>query len=187
MPFRQFLIVAAAAGLLSCSQSANVAPARTYQIGETVDVGHLAYVVSERQWQNQLGSGTDARLPTNRFFLVKVSVSNLGRSEVIFPNTQLEDEAGMDYPESADGEGVQDWIGNTRQLGPGRRMQGYLLYDVPPKRYKLRVYDEDEKEAEFIDIPLSFDSDVPDLTTGGPLDPSAPLTQAQPKGAPVRK
>ncbi len=64
---------------------------------------------------------------------------------------------------------MQDWIGNTRQVPPSETAQGYLLFDVPPKHYKLKVLGDEEKQVALIDIPLTFDSDVPDVTT--PLDP----------------
>ena len=159
-----------AAGLLSCSSGEQTEPTRTYQVGERATVGHLIYTVFERQWENQIGQGVAARIPQNKFYLLRISVVNSGSSEVFVPNTQLTDDAGNDYSEAADGEGVQDWIGNTRQVRPSGTLQGYLLFDVPPKHYRLRVFSEDEKQAAFIDIPLSFDTDVPDVTT--PLDPN---------------
>src|SRR5215469_11942425 len=105
-----------AAGLLSCTSGEKIEPPHTYQLGDRVPVGHLIYTVLEKQWQNQLGAGTDARIPLNKFYLLKLTVVNSGGGEVIIPNTQLADDASADYPEAADGEGVKDWIGNTRQV-----------------------------------------------------------------------
>ena len=160
-----------ASTLLSCSSADKVQPTRTYQMGERVSLGQLAYTVSEKQWQNQLGAGVDARIPQNRFLLLRMNIQNTGQSEAIVPNTQLQDDAGASYPEVVDGEGVTDWIGGTRQLKPGGSVQGYLLYDVPPKRYSLQISGEEEKAIALINIPLSFDSDVPDVTT--PINPEA--------------
>lgn len=157
--------------LLSCSSADKVPPVRTYQIGERVNLGELAYTVSQKEWQNQLGSGVDARIPQNRFLLLRMNIENTGKSEAFVPNTQLQDEAGTSYPEVMDGEGVPDWIGGTRQLKPGGSVQGYLLYDVPPKRYSLQISGEEEKAIALVEIPLSFDSDVPDVTT--PINPEA--------------
>ena len=166
-----FVVVLASSTLLSCSSSNKVPPVRTYQMGERVSVGQLAYTVTEKQWQNQLGGGVDARIPQNRFLLLRMNIQNTGQSEAIVPNTQVKDDAGTSYPEVVDGEGVADWIGGTRQLKPGGTVQGYLLYDVPPKRYYLQVSGEEEKTIALVDIPLSFDSDVPDVTT--PINPEA--------------
>jgi hypothetical protein len=160
-----------AAALVSCSTGEKIAPTATYQIGERVNLGHLAYAIYEKQWQNQFGNGVDAHLPQNRFLLLKLNIQNTGGAETIIPNTYLQDDAGQSYPETADADGAPEWIGNTRQLKPGASIQGYLIYDVPPKHYQLRILGEDEKQIAFVDIPLSFDSDVPDVTT--PIEPNA--------------
>jgi hypothetical protein len=164
-----FLIpFALAACLLSCSNGDQAEAPRTYQMGERVTAGHLTYTVFERQWHTEFGSGPDARLPQNRFYLLRIAVGNSG-GEAIIPKTELIDDSGASYPESTDGEGVQDWIGNARQAPSSGTAQGYLLFDVPPKHYKLRVMGDEDKQIALVDIPLTFDSDVPDVTT--PLDP----------------
>lgn len=170
----RLVLVALLATLFSCSSADKIQPSHTYQLGERTKLGRLTYTVSEKQWQNQFGSGVDARIPQNRFLLLRFSIQNTGAEEAIVPNTQLQDDAGVSYPEVADGEGVSDWIGNTRQVKAGGGIEGYLFYDVPQKHYLLRVEGEDEKESAFIDIPLSFDSDVPDVTT--PIEPD-PLSK----------
>jgi hypothetical protein len=134
-------------------------------MGERVPVGHLAYTVFDRQWQNQLGAGVDARQPQNRFYLVRVNATNNSSDELIIPNTELVDDSGKTYPEETNGDGVQDWLGNTRQVAGSQTAQGYLLFDVPPKHYKLRVTGEENQHAALVDIPLSFDSDAPDIGT----------------------
>jgi Domain of unknown function (DUF4352) len=155
--------------LLSCSSEDKIEAPHTYQLGERAAVGHLNYTAFERQWHTEFGSGPDARLPQNRFYLLRISVTNNGGGDVTIPKTELVDDSGVSYPESDDGEGVQDWIGNTRQVGPSATTQGYLLFDVPQKHYKLKLLGEEEKQVAMVDIPLTFDSDVPDVTT--PLDP----------------
>lgn len=155
--------------LLSCSSVDKTEAPHTYQMGERVTVGHLIYTVYERQWHTEFGSGPDARLPQNRFYLLRMSVVNSGGGDAIVPKTELVDDSGATYQESTDGEGVQDWIGNTRQVSPSETTQGYLLFDVPAKHYKLKLLGEEEKQTALVDVPLTFDSDVPDVTT--PLDP----------------
>lgn len=171
MRFATLPVLLVAATLLSCSTADKAPAVYTYQMGERVNLGQLAYTVSEKQWQNQLGGGVDARIPQNRFLLLRMIIRNIGQSEAIVPTTQLHDDAGISYPELADGDAVPDWIGGTRQLKPGGSVQGYLLYDVPPKHYALRIAGEDEKAVALVDIPLSFDSDVPDVST--PIDPKS--------------
>lgn len=160
--------VALAILLSSCSTGDKTEPPHVYQMGERARAGHLIYTLFERQWHTQFGTGIDARMPQNRFYQLRISVVNSAGSDLIIPNTELIDDSGVNYSEETNGDGVQDWIGNTRHVGPGETTQGYLLFDVPPKHYKLKVSGEDEKEIALIDIPLSFDSDTPDV--GTPLD-----------------
>ncbi len=138
-------------------------------MGERVSLGNMSYTVFERQWQTQFGAGLDARVPQNRFFLLRISAINGGGAEAIVPNLELVDDSGASYPESGDGEGVTDWLGARRQVGPNQTTQGYVLFDVQPKHYKLKFIDEDGKRAALVDLPLTFDSDAPDVTT--PLSP----------------
>ncbi len=159
-----------AACLLSCSAAFKPQGPKVYQLGDRVTLGHLSYTIFDRQWQNQFGSGIDARVPQNRFYVLRLSVSNSGSADAILPRTTLVDDSGQSYGESNNGDGLTDWIGNTRQISPGQSAQGNLLFDVPPKHYRLRIEGEDTGQSALVDIPLTFDSDVPDVTT--PLDPN---------------
>jgi hypothetical protein len=103
---------------------------------------------------------------------VRVTALNNGGAELIIPTTELVDDAGNTYPEQTDGEGVQDWLGNLRQVRPTETAHGFLLFDVPAKHFKLKLTDDENKRSALVDIPLSFEADVPDVTT--PLD-SPPL------------
>jgi len=40
-----------------------------------------------------------------------------------------------------------------------------VVFDVPPKHYRLRVTDETSQKANDIDIPLNFASETPDMPT----------------------
>jgi Domain of unknown function (DUF4352) len=139
---------------------------RTYPLGERVALGHLVYSAYETQWLTQIGSGPDARVPQNRFFLVRMSVTNSGGEQMASPNLTIEDDAGTSYPEISDGQGVPQWIGFIRQINPADTLQGNLVFDVPPKHYKLRVTDEEGRTDAMIDLPLEFTPEAPDLGTG---------------------
>ncbi len=167
----RFVPAALAASLLSCAPAERVQTPSSYQIGDQAAAGHLVYTVFEKQWHTEFGSGPDARVPHNRFYLVRIKVVNRGQGEALIPPTELVDDSGASFPEVNDGEGVQNWIGDTRQLRPSETAQGYVLFDVQPKRYKLRVSAEEGKETALVDLPLTFDSDLPEVTT--PLDPTA--------------
>jgi hypothetical protein len=138
-------------------------------MGERVTLGHLVYVVYETQWLTHLGEGPDARVPTNRFFLVRMSAVNGSNREIIVPNFSLEDDNGHSFPELGgdSAQGVPQYIGYLRRVKPAESVQGHALFDAPPRHYKLKIMDEDNDKMAYIDIPLSFTSDSPEVPQVG--------------------
>lgn len=165
MPLRNSFVlgaVLASAGCLLCSCSGHGnadVPAKTYQMGERVVLAPLTYAVFEKQWVPQLGVGADARLPQNRFLLVRISATNGGGSQGFVPNLSVEDDAGNSCAELSNGDGVTNWIGYLRPIKPADTLQGNILFDCAPKHYRLKLANEDNKTA-YVDIPLSFDGDT---------------------------
>ena len=153
-------VVSAVLVLGACSRGGSTS-IRSYALGEKAKVGNLIYTVYETQWVPQFGEGPTGRIPQHRFFLVRMATVNSGNAEVIVPNVTIEDDNGNSFPELKDGEGVPQWIGYLRQVKPAESSQGNLVFDAPPAHYKLRVTDEDEQTAAFVDIPLSFGSELP--------------------------
>jgi hypothetical protein len=144
----------ATAGCASFSKAKN--DPVIYAAGDKATVGTLIYNVVDTEVANQLGDPNNERTPQERFFLVKVSVSNSGPEDQPIPAMSLVDDAGHSYTELADGSGVANWLGVVRQVGPTQTEQGYVLFDAPTKHYRLRLNDSlDEKEIA-IDVPLSF-------------------------------
>src|SRR5579883_2115287 len=130
----------AAAALLFCSCSKSEAtnePARTYQLGERVNLTPLIYAVFEKQWAAQFGTGSEARVPKTRFFLIRVSITNNGSSTAFVPNMALQDDAGGSCPELEDGDQAPHWLGYLRSVKPADTIQGNVLFDCEPKHYKL--------------------------------------------------
>jgi hypothetical protein len=164
-PFLTLLLAVTLLGLPACSPKEEEPALRTYLMGERVLMGHLIYTVFERQWMPQIGSGLDARVPQNRFYLLRVSVLNSGGADAIVPTISLVDDAGATFPEIENGDGVPDFIGSLRQVAPAETAQGNLIFDVLPKHYKLKVSDEDGRQAALVDLPLTFEPDAPDVTT----------------------
>jgi hypothetical protein len=159
-------LVLAVLSQTSCSPKEDeAAPANVYQMGERVPVGHMIYTVFERQWMTQVGEGVDARVPQNRFYLVRISAVNSGGANAIVPTISLVDDAGGSYSEIENGDGIAEFIGALREVAPAETLQGNLVFDVQPKHYKLKLTDEDGKQTALVDIPLSFDSDTPEVTT----------------------
>jgi hypothetical protein len=164
--FVLLLAVAAAASLLSsCGDSEEKAsPVRTYSMGERATVGHLVYVVFETQWLTHIGTGADARVPEHRFFLVRLNAVNSLGSDILVPNFSIEDDSGNTYPELSSGEGVPQYIGYLRSVKPAESVQGNALFDAPPRHYKMKITDETGEKVAYIDIPLSFVSETPDVS-----------------------
>ena len=154
-------------GLISCASKP--ASLRTYQLGEKVAVGHLIYSAFDTQWLTEIGEGMDARVPQQRFFLVRMAVTNSGGQPVAAPNLSVVDDKGTSYEELSDGQGVSQWIGFLRQLDASDTAQGNLVFDVPPRHYKLRVSDEGGQNTALIDLPLDFTgNELPDLNIAAP-------------------
>jgi hypothetical protein len=163
-------LIAAALLLADCKPPAAAFPVRTYPMGEKVLLGNLTYIVIETEYLTQIGEGPAPRIPQNRFFLVKLSVSNGGSEPVNVNAFQVEDDSGKAFPEINNGDGVPEWIGYLLSLRPGESAQGNALFDAPPRHYVLRIHDETGEKAALIDIPLTFNAETPDVPTPG--DPS---------------
>jgi hypothetical protein len=157
-----------AALLVSLIASTACTPAVTpdtkvYSMGERVGAGSLVYNVFEDQWKPQLGEGTEARVPKDRFFIVRLSVVNGGSTELMVPNVALVDDSGQTFAELPNGDGVPSWMGYLRKVKPAETLEGNIVFDAPPKHYRLRVSDENSQKTRDIDIPLNFASDSPDM------------------------
>ena len=159
--------------LTSCGDEDRTPPTRTYSMGERVTLGHLVYVVYETQWLTQLGDGADAHVPQNRFFLIRLSAVNGTSKDVIVPNFTIEDDNGNSYPEIGGdrAQGVPQYIGYLRKVKPAESVQGHALFDAPPRHYKLKLMDEESEKWAYVDIPLSFTSESPEVPqVGNPKD-----------------
>ncbi len=136
-------------------------------MGERVQVGHLIYTVFETQWLTQIGQGLSARVPQNRFFLVRLSVSNSGTGPLSVPAMTVEGDDGNNYSELPNGEGVPQWIGFLRQIKVAEPLMGNVVFDAPARHYKLRVADENDDKFALIDIPLTFNAEIPEPVEPG--------------------
>ncbi len=147
-----------AAGCSTPSHSVN-----TYRMGDTVQLGKLVYNVYESRWLTHLGEGTAARIPRDRFFLVRMSISNAGSEEILVPAVTATDESGHTCRELENGESVPEWLGLLRPVRPGESLQGIVVFDCAPRNYKLRLADESEQRTALVDIPLTFGAEIPEL------------------------
>ncbi len=130
-------------------------------MGQGVQLGPLIYNVMETSWKSQLGGGPAARIPKNRFLLVKLTVTNGGGQTSSIPEMALVNAAGLNFQEITEGvESVPKWLGVLRNLAPVQTDEGYVVFDVPLGAYKLQVSDGgdigSEKKA-LIEIPLQLE------------------------------
>jgi len=135
-----------------------------YDMGDKVTVGPLTYSVIDSSWKGELGEGYKIRTPTQRFLLLMVSIANNGGNEISVPLLQLAGPNGEMFPELADGDGVNQWIGILRTMSPGQTLQGRLVFDVPLTSYRLRLVDGGDPGFEkyaWVQIPLKLDADTP--------------------------
>jgi len=148
------LISLAATG---CSTFASKNKPVIYAAGDKATIGPLVYSITDTEITQQLGDEpSSARTAQQRFYLVKVSVSNSGTDDMPIPAMSLVDDQGQSYTELADGTNVPNWLGVVRKVGTAQTEQGYVVFDAPTKHYRLRLTDPfDEKEVA-IDVPLNF-------------------------------
>jgi hypothetical protein len=92
-----------------------------------------------------------------------VSAVNGYGTDIIVPNLSIEDDNGNTYPELSSGEGVPQYIGYLRNVKPAESAQGNALFDAPPRHYKMKVTDESGEKIAYVDIPLSFVSESPEV------------------------
>lgn len=167
--YRFLLLVPMLAALFlsSCGEGEVSYPVRTFNLGERIELGHIVYVVFETQWMTHLGEGADARIPQHRFFLVRISAVNSAATDLIVPNMTITDDSGNALNELSDGSGVPQWSGYLRNVKPAESVQGNVLFDAPPRRYKLKITNETGDRTALVDIPLNFGSETPDIPTLG--------------------
>ena len=134
-------------------------------MGERVQVGGLIYTILHTDWKDQLGEAvTAARVPTHRFLLVHLTVTNGGGTEAPIPPLVLVDQKGQTHQELSSGEGVPDWLGMIRLVKPASTDEGQILFDVPRGAYKLQVSeggDPEQEKTALVDLPLSLDPQAP--------------------------
>jgi len=145
----------AAAGCSTASSSKK--ESTIYAAGEKASVGPLTYSITDTEMTQTLGDDpATARNAQERFYLVKVTVSNSSSSDQPIPAMTLVDDQGHSIAELADGANVPNWLGIVRKVGPTQTEQGFVVFDAPTKHYRLRLNDPfDEKEIS-IDVPLDF-------------------------------
>ena len=133
-----------------------------FAMGQTVRVGPLTYTVLEAKWRPSLSNDPQARLPKNRYVIIRLSVTNKGGEETAFPQLTLQSSIGQEYAEVIEGVSeVPSWLAPlARSLKPAQSESGNVVFDVPLGAYKLKVpepSDVDTPKFALIDIPIQLE------------------------------
>jgi hypothetical protein len=134
-----------------------------FQAGEVAAAGPLIYNVVQTTWRTEYGDLLKKRIPQNRYLQITLSVTNKGSQSVSLPFFALDGDNQTSYKEVEDGNGVGNWFGVIREIGPGDTRQGNLIFDVPLKSYRLRLTDGGDPSSEkyiWVEIPLNLETDV---------------------------
>ncbi len=156
------ILVVSAFCLAGCSSVS--APDRVFRLGELTTVGPVIYNVLETEWRTEIGASLQQKIPSNKFLLIRLTVTNSGNRDVAIPLLTLEDPDGEEYLEYSKAENMPNWLGLLRVIQPAVTLQGQIVFDVPVSDYKLRVTDGGELESEktaVVDIPLMFGAPDP--------------------------
>lgn len=134
-----------------------------FQMGDRITAGPVVYNVIQTMWRTQLGDIFKIRVPQNRFLMITLSATNGSGREVSVPLSTLEGDNGKEYRELDSGDGIDNWFGLIRTIGPAETRQGNIVFDVPLTSYRLRLTDGGEPGTEkfvWVDIPLHIDTDT---------------------------
>lgn len=158
----------------ACKVPGKEGPVGTFNIGERAQVGPLIYSVIDSQWMVSIGEGASQRVPKDRYLVVNLSVVNSGgKEDQNIPSFALIDDAGQTFNEIDDGSGVPHWLGTIRTVRPADSLEGNILFDAPPKHYKLKVSEEGQNRYAYIDLPLNF-TPPPSVEGAAPGSPVPP-------------
>jgi hypothetical protein len=138
--------------------------AKTFKMGERAPVGILTYNVLEATYFTQLGDVGSPKIPSKRFLVIRLSVTNGGAKEAELPLFRVVDEAGQETSEVQEASFLSGWFGLIRKIGPTQTEEGRILFDIAPKKYKLEVTDGGEVGKEqlgFIEIPIEYETSEP--------------------------
>lgn len=123
----------------------------------------------EASWKSQIAAGDRSWVPTQRFLIVRLSVTNSSAETVAVPSLTLIDDGGRLYSESIGGAEIPNLWGLVRNLKPADTMEGAVLFDVEPKSYKLKLSDGAATgRIDLVEMPLQFEMGQPATVLGAP-------------------
>ncbi len=165
----RLLFIACPLLFVSCKTGSHAGEIGQFRLGEPAQIGSLVYTVLDTQWMVSLGKAPEERVPANRFFIVSVTAANPdGNHDETVPGLELVDDAGQNYMELGDGQGVPEWLGLSRRVHPKVTLAGNVIFDVPPKHYRLKITDESQQRYAWVDIPFSLGTPAPRVDSPAP-------------------
>ncbi len=123
----------------SASNSSTQVTEVRHQLGQDVFVGYWAYRCMSAQWRKSIGSEYTAQYPDARFLVVDLAIRNNDKTASTLPPVKLVDNEGREYDESSKGIFMDNSFGMLKSLNPGVSSRGYVVFDVPPGKYALKV------------------------------------------------
>lgn len=128
------------------------------EMGQKLKVEHISYTVLAADWAEALGEGATSRIPNHRFLLLRITATNESGEPAEMGSLKLISSNGTEYGEVANGSGVSEWLGLSRDLAAKDTKQGVVLFDAPKAVYELQVadafYDGESGSAALIQIPI---------------------------------
>jgi hypothetical protein len=120
------------------SQSNEAKPV-SHKLGEDVFTGYWAYRCISARWQRSIGSEYTAQYPDARFLVVDIAIRNNDKTASTLPPLKLVDDEGREYDESSKAIFMENSLGMLKSVNPGVSSRGYVAFDVPTGKYKLKV------------------------------------------------
>ena len=178
VPLLPLCLVVVALSLADCTKK-QTSEQINYQMGERTIAGPMIYNVVQTAWRTQLGDLFKVRVPEHRYLMLTLAATNSGGKRLAIPFFTLEGPNREEYHELENGDGVENWFGLLRDIGPAETKQGNIVFDAPLSSFRLRLTDGGEPGSEkfvWVEIPLRMDTDT---TLTSPLpgpggDPSRP-------------
>ncbi|MFC1743416.1 DUF4352 domain-containing protein [Candidatus Riflebacteria bacterium] len=124
---------------------------RTYEVGETVNIGHMSYKVIGKWWMPSLGEVK----PKSRFLVININVLNNDFNARTIPQFNLRDDiSGNGYEISINYVHLSKPLNILHRLEPSKLRSGYILFDVPQEAYYKLVVSGGSSSAEWAYINL---------------------------------
>jgi hypothetical protein len=163
LPSLWLFLLAVVAGLSLAGCKKQTSEQINYQMGERITAGPMVYNVVQTAWRTELGDILKVRVPSNRFLLITLSATNGGGNPVTVPFFTLEGSNRAEYHELENGDGVENWFGLLRDIGPAQTKQGNIVFDAPLSSFRLRLTDGGDPGTEkyvWVEIPLRMETDT---------------------------